>query len=220
MDANQSREPASPTGTVPAWASEAFDQFRARYDRKRCKALAVANWKEALRLLWYRGADDREPNGGILRSIRNHPGALGYEWLDRYPLKAPRGDVESQAETRIERNASPSPAAVTFTFDVGDVVCWTNDYGVKFHGRRIVELDSNTESGPRYYLEPTDAPWMYVREERLVLETMSPDQLGALLSHDGCLRRHCARRPEYLAEIVAGIASQQSDRANAIAPVA
>lgn len=220
MDANHSPERAVLADGIPTWAAEAFSQFRAKYDRKRCKALAVANWKEALRLLWYRGSDDREPNGGILRSIRNHPGALGYQWLDRFPLKAPNGDVASPAAKSPEQNVPTGPANKAFAFDIGDIVCWTNDYGLKFHGRRIVELDSNTESGLRYYLEPTDAPWMYVREERLVLEIMSLDQLRARLPYDGSLQRHCLRCPDYLSEISVAIAKQHADRANAVAPVA
>jgi hypothetical protein len=86
---------------VPHWAAEAFDAVRAKYDKQRCKKLGVPDWKEALRLLWYRAQDDQEPNGGRLRSIRNHPEGLGYRWLDAYPLKAPKGALK-QSVVEVE----------------------------------------------------------------------------------------------------------------------
>ncbi|WP_321966972.1 hypothetical protein [Burkholderia cepacia] len=104
MDVNQSPERESMSDGIPSWAAEAFIQFRAKYDKKQCKSLAVANWKEALRLLWYRASDDREPNGGILRSIRNHPD--GYQWLELYPLKATHEDNERTSAEPIERGTT------------------------------------------------------------------------------------------------------------------
>jgi len=86
----QRKMPEAQRDAIPQWVAGAFDVFREKYDKQRCKKLGVSDWKEALRLLWYRGADDQESNGGILRSIRNHPEGLGYRWLDEYPLKAPQ----------------------------------------------------------------------------------------------------------------------------------
>ncbi|WP_196493113.1 hypothetical protein [Burkholderia territorii] len=74
------------TEPMPKWAADAFEAVRLKFDKKRCKKLHVSDWKEALRLLWYTGRDDLEPNGGVLRSIRNHPGAMGYRWLQDYPI--------------------------------------------------------------------------------------------------------------------------------------
>lgn len=78
---------AHATEPMPKWAADAFEAVRLKFDKKRCKKLHVSDWKEALRLLWHTGRDDLEPNGGVLRSIRNHPGAMGYRWLQDYPIK-------------------------------------------------------------------------------------------------------------------------------------
>ncbi|KVV40976.1 hypothetical protein WT83_27845 [Burkholderia territorii] len=95
-----------------------------------------------------------------------------------------------------------------FKFKVGDIVCWTNDYGVKWRGRRIVEVDRDAKSRPLYYLEPTDAPWMYVREPNLVYETMSLTQLQDQSRYDYSLRQRAQRDPGYLPSIARAIATQ------------
>jgi hypothetical protein len=90
----------------------------------------------------------------------------------------------------------PEPA-----FKPGDIVCWTNEYGVKWHGRRILRLENPDEWGHRYYLEPHDAHWMYVREQNLSYESLSLAELQAVLAHDGSLRRRCGLHPNYMSDI-------------------
>lgn len=90
---------------------------------------------------------------------------------------------------------------VQAAFKPGDVVCWTNDNGVKWHGRRILRLDEPDQWDHRYYLEPHDAHWMYVREQNISHETLSHAQLQAVLRLDGSLRRYCELRPNYLSDI-------------------
>lgn len=94
-------------------------------------------------------------------------------------------------------------------FKVGDIVCWTNDNGVKWHARRIIGFDDPDKWGHRYYLEPTDAPWMYTREKNLALETLGGDALERTLSHDYSLRKFCGRHPHYLGDVAAFIAKRR-----------
>lgn len=39
------------------------------------------NWKERLNDMWWNGTDDREPNGGLLRQLRNR---FGPRWLEAF----------------------------------------------------------------------------------------------------------------------------------------
>lgn len=59
-------------------------------------------------------------------------------------------------------------------FAVGDLVSYVNDYGVKFPERRIVGSELVEGREPRYFLEPTDAPWFSVRESSLILDADDP----------------------------------------------
>lgn len=95
-----------------------------------------------------------------------------------------------------------------FKFRVGDIVCWTNDYGVKWRGRRIISVDRDTKSRPLYYVEPTDAPWMYVREPNLAYETMSLAELEVQVRYDHMLRQRAQRDPRYLPDIASDIAKR------------
>jgi len=102
-------------------------------------------------------------------------------------------------------------------FNPGEVVRWTNDYGVKWHARRILRLEEPDEWGQRYYLEPHEAPWMYVREKNLAHETMTLATLvEEVLPFDGSLNRHCKRFPDYLSEISQVIAARANTRADAV----
>lgn len=94
-------------------------------------------------------------------------------------------------------------------FKIGDIVCWTNDNGLKWHARRIIGLDDPDKWGHRYYLEPTDAPWMYTREKNLSLETLDRDTLEKTLPYDYSLRKFCERHPHYLSEVTAVTAAQK-----------
>lgn len=59
-------------------------------------------------------------------------------------------------------------------FKVGDVVNWTNDYGVKFPERKVVGVEYVVGKGHRYYIEPHDAYWMSIPESQLVAEADDP----------------------------------------------
>lgn len=48
---------------------EALQAYKAKYG---------AHWKDALSSAWMQGADAREPNGHLLRQVRNQ---LGPSWL-------------------------------------------------------------------------------------------------------------------------------------------
>lgn len=52
-------------------------------------------------------------------------------------------------------------------YKAGDRVIWTNDYGVCWGVRTIKEVDEPDKWGHRYYITPTETPWMYVREANL-----------------------------------------------------
>ena len=113
----------------------------------------------------------------------------------------------------VFRNAA-SIAATTmpgFKFAPGDVVLWTNDYGVKWHARRVVEVEM-AERGPTYYLTPNDAPWCPVREANLEHASQTYDELLDLLPHDYGLLRRVEMEPAYLRRaaetIVARLAAQ------------
>ncbi|MBN3761302.1 hypothetical protein [Burkholderia sp. Ac-20365] len=93
-------------------------------------------------------------------------------------------------------------------FKPGDVVCWTNDYGVKWHGRRVVGVENPDRFSHRYYVEPNDAPWMYVREQNMELETLDRAALETVRGNDGGLQRHCAQHLSYLSDISAAISEQ------------
>ena len=54
-------------------------------------------------------------------------------------------------------------------FKVGDWVIWTNAYGVNWGARRIAKVEGPDKWGHLYYIEPTDTPWMHVREANLEL---------------------------------------------------
>ena len=55
---------------------EAVHKFAARHGRK---------WKERLAGAWWVGSDVREPDGALLRQVRNECGPL---WLKQYKLPA------------------------------------------------------------------------------------------------------------------------------------
>lgn len=72
-------------------------------------------------------------------------------------------DLKKQIDYHIEDETG-------LKFIIGDVVTFTNDYGVKFTGRKVTGFLEEThflyEHGYRYYIE-SDAPWMPVKEESL-----------------------------------------------------
>ena len=61
-----------------------------------------------------------------------------------------------------------SDLAIKPRFSVGDLVDYTNDYGVNW-GVKTVERIEKDKWGWQYYVTPTDTPWMYVREKNLAL---------------------------------------------------
>jgi hypothetical protein len=55
-------------------------------------------------------------------------------------------------------------------FQPGDYVTFTNDNGVVFEGKRIVRRDNHwtgIDQTPRYFIEPTDAPWFSTKVTNL-----------------------------------------------------
>jgi hypothetical protein len=63
-------------------------------------------------------------------------------------------------------------ADVTPKFKVGDIVTYTNDYGVAWRGRTITGIEYwEGLDEPRYFYEPHDAHWYSVPESSLTLET-------------------------------------------------
>ncbi len=59
-------------------------------------------------------------------------------------------------------------------FKIGDLVTFVNDYGVKWPERTVVGTDDSAEGEPRYFLNPTDSPWMSKRESQLILDAEDP----------------------------------------------
>lgn len=133
----------------------------------------------------------------------NEPGDYIGATASQIHLKQPEGALETKnvtprGETPITIHPEQSTPAACPLYQPGDVVCWTNDYGVKWHARTILSSDDSDKSGHRYYLEPHDAPWMSVREENLAHETLTIQALQDRLCHDGGLARHCYKHPDYL----------------------
>lgn len=61
-------------------------------------------------------------------------------------------------------------------FHVGDVVTFTNDYGVKFPGVTVVGTEFwQRRDERRYFFSPTSAPWFSVPESSLKFERHAPD---------------------------------------------
>jgi len=52
--------------------------FRDRWTPARCKAKGYADWTDALDHAWQAGWDDKEPEGWLLRRLRNSGGPM---WL-------------------------------------------------------------------------------------------------------------------------------------------
>lgn len=58
----------------------------------------------------------------------------------------------------------------THKYKVGDLVVFTNTFGVCWGIKKVVGLDSRCDS-PTYYIEPTDSPWFSTDESHLSLAT-------------------------------------------------
>ncbi|WP_412530425.1 hypothetical protein [Burkholderia lata] len=100
-------------------------------------------------------------------------------------------DTQSTASVRAIEPVSADIARPIFS--VGEVVCSTNIYGVKLQGCRIVRIAGADKWSNRYYVEPTDCPWMYVRESEFALETLSRTALLEQMPHDSFLWHGCIR---------------------------
>lgn len=90
-------------------------------------------------------------------------------------------------------------------YKVGDPVLFTNEYGVKWHGCRVREIDYRATGENRYFIEPSDSPWYSTRESLLSHEVLNRAELEAQLPHHGSLRRFVEQHPGYLDEIVEAI---------------
>lgn len=106
---------------------------------------------------------------------------------------------------------SAASAESAFEFKVGDVVCWTNEYGVKWHGRRIIGAEDDVR-GRCYFLEPNEAYWCPVRESNLVHETMSRAELEWFYhNQDGSsAHRWLESHPTFLDDISRAIEHRKS----------
>lgn len=76
------------------------------------------------------------------------------------PLERPCACSHCEAFKEGRRLGAPK-------FKVGDRVEWTNEYGVNWGVRTIIEVLEPDKFGHRYYIAPNDAHWMYVREKNL-----------------------------------------------------
>lgn len=102
------------TETSPSPAQlEAIEAYRLKHG---------SNWKEKLSDAWASGRDDREPNGHLLRQVRNN---FGPEWLEEYQ-SAPRvrtvEDDYGPSELVAAQNAKPEGTATretVYQFPVG-----------------------------------------------------------------------------------------------------
>ncbi|MGF6440222.1 hypothetical protein [Paraburkholderia youngii] len=109
----------------------------------------------------------------------------------------------------VFRNAASIASSTVpgFKFAPGDVVLWTNDYGVKWHARRVVDVEM-AERGPTYYLTPNDAPWSPVREANLQHAGQTYDELLELAAQDYSLLRRLEQEPAYLRRAAETIAAR------------
>lgn len=53
-------------------------------------------------------------------------------------------------------------------FKIGDKVDFRNEYGILFVGKTVRKVEA-TEDGHRYYVTPSDCPWVPRRESSLTL---------------------------------------------------
>lgn len=116
-------------------------------------------------------------------------------------------EEKQQPNSEVSDRVATSHSAPKFK--AGDVVRWINDNGVHWPGRRIISMDEPDKWGHRYYVEPTDCPWMYVREKNLSYETLSLVELQAEVLYDSSLKRKLAVDPNYLSNIAKSIEVQQ-----------
>ncbi len=104
--------------------------------------------------------------------------------INRMPLEEVEGYFHEGLLTPVEAVAWLSDLGRTpddlqeFTpvpkFQVGDKVIFTNDYGVVFPDKTIVEVDIDESLGYpvfRYFYSPHDAPWYGAREHNFQLST-------------------------------------------------
>lgn len=57
---------------------EAARGFQKRWSASRCKREGYSDWRDALSSAWSAGWDDQEPDGHLLRQLRNN---FGPQWL-------------------------------------------------------------------------------------------------------------------------------------------
>lgn len=60
---------------------------------------------------------------------------------------------------------------VECSFRVGDVVTYTNEYGVSFAGRKIIGFSDDTSLNGRFIHLEKDSWWFPVKPSELALET-------------------------------------------------
>ncbi|MDO8416517.1 MAG: hypothetical protein Q7S87_09930 [Agitococcus sp.] len=76
-----------------------------------------------------------------------------------------RRSTRSDAQEAEQDLPLAEPAVPKFM--VGDVVSYTNDYGVCFENKTVTQIDFVEGKPPRYFYTPSDSPWFSVRESGL-----------------------------------------------------
>ena len=71
---------------------------------------------------------------------------------------------------------------------VGEIVEYTNDYGVKWGRREIVDTYTGADGYTQYYIAPTTSPWAPVYSRNLVLSKnqnrIAPPELAKELENN------------------------------------
>lgn len=101
----------------------------------------------------------------------------GHGWFG-YGIRAPRGGflIIDWIGRELSYRDDPGRIPPAFKFNVGDRVVYTNEYGVCFGLKTIIEQvawpttrDDNGPTEPRYHHEGSDTPWLPKQEARYTL---------------------------------------------------
>lgn len=104
---------------------------------------------------------------------------FGHGWFG-YGILSPSGGflVIDWVNRKVSYKEDENRLPVFFKFNVGDHVVFTNEYGVCFGVKKIIEQvewaltrDDNGPKTPRYHYEGSDTPWYPVAEKHLTLAT-------------------------------------------------
>lgn len=99
-------------------------------------------------------------------------------------LKRRRTALLAGARALVQQGPVAPPPRTVAKYGVGDEVTYTNQQGVVFPNKIIVEVDQTkfADGEPRYYIRPTDTPWVSFRESELTpsdaLRVREPHRCG------------------------------------------